>query len=199
MRKPPGSSESTSLRWAPCCWSTRSLPPTLWPAGSPTVVLTTGALQALSPDQLQAVLAHERAHLTGHHHRLLAMARIARQILPFLPLTRDADVQVARLIELHADDTATRTSDSAPLAAALVVLATAAASPATALAAAGTDTGTDTDTVQRIHRLLQPAGPLSPVRQHLWRATATALALTPVLLALTPALVALALGRVPGA
>ena len=75
----------------------------------PTVVLTTGALQALSPDQLQAVLAHERAHLTGHHHRLLAMVRIARQILPFLPLTRDADVQVARLIELHADDAATRT------------------------------------------------------------------------------------------
>jgi hypothetical protein len=159
----------------------------------PTVILTTGALQALSPDQLQAVLAHERAHLTGHHHRLLAMARIARQILPFLPLTRDADVQVARLIEWHADDAATRTSDSAPLAAALVVLATAAASPATALAAAATDT------VQRIRRLLQPAEPLSPVRQHLWRALATALALTPVLLALTPALVALALGRVPGA
>jgi Zn-dependent protease with chaperone function len=160
---------------------------------SPTVVLTTGALQALSPDQLQAVLAHERAHLAGHHHRLLAMVRIARQIFPFMPLMRDADAQVARLIELHADDAATRTHDPAPLAAALVVLATAAASPATALAAAATDT------VQRIHRLLQPAEPLSPVRQHLWRATATALALTPVLLALTPAVVALALGRVPGA
>ena len=159
----------------------------------PTVVLTTGALQALSPDQLQAVLAHERAHLAGHHHRLLALARIGRRALPFLPLTREADVQVARLIELHADDAATRTSDPVPLAAALVVLATAAASPAPALAAAATDT------VQRIQRLLHPAAPLSRVRQQLLRAVASALALAPVLLALTPAVVALALGRVPGA
>lgn len=162
-------------------------------ARQPTVVLTTGALQALSPDQLQAVLAHERAHLAGHHHRLLALARIGRRTLPFLPLTREADVQVARLIELHADDAATRTSDPVPLAAALVVLATAAASPAPALAAAATDT------VQRIQRLLHPAAPLSRVRQQLLRATASALALAPVLLALTPAVVALALGRVPGA
>ena len=157
------------------------------------MVLTTGALQALSPDQLQAVLAHERAHLAGHHHRLLALARIGRRALPFLPLTREADVQVARLIELHADDAATRTSDPVPLAAALVVLATAAASPAPALAAAATDT------VQRIQRLLHPAAPLSRVRQQLLRAAASALALAPVLLALTPAVVALALGRVPGA
>ena len=159
----------------------------------PTVVLTTGAVHALSPDQLQAVLAHERAHLAAHHHRLLALARIGRRALPFLPLMREADAQVARLIELHADDAVTRTSDPVPLAAALVVLATAAASPAPALAAAATGT------VQRIHRLLHPAAPLSRAHQHLLRATAAALALAPVLLALTPAVVALALGRVPAA
>jgi beta-lactamase regulating signal transducer with metallopeptidase domain len=160
----------------------------------PTVVLTTGALQALDPSQLDAVLAHERAHLAGHHHRLLAMARIGRQVLPFMPLMRDADAQVARLVELHADDAATRAQDPGPLAAALVVLATAAAaSPAPVLAAAVTDT------IQRIHRLLDPAEPLSRVRRQLLRATATALALTPVLLALAPAVLALALGRVRGA
>ena len=160
----------------------------------PTVVLTTGALQALDPGQLDAVLAHERAHLAGHHHRLLAMARISRQVLPFMPLMRDADAQVARLVELRADDAATRGHDPGRLAAALVVLATAAAtSPAPALAAAVTDT------VQRIHRLLDPAEPLSRVRRQLLRATATALALTPVLLALAPAVLALALGRVRGA
>ena len=131
----------------------------------PTVVLTTGALQALSPDQLQAVLAHERAHLAGHHHRLLALARIGRRALPFLPLTREADVQVARLIELHADDAATRTSDPVPLAAALVVSRPQRPpSPAPALAAAATNT------VQRIQRLLHPAAPLSRVRQQLLRA-----------------------------
>ena len=79
----------------------------------PTVILTTGAVQALHPGQLDAVLAHERAHLTGRHHRLLAVARIGRQVLPFLPLMRDTEEQVARLVELHADDAATRAHDPA--------------------------------------------------------------------------------------
>ena len=159
----------------------------------PTVVLTTGALRALDPAQLDAVLAHERAHLAGRHHWLVAMARIGRQVLPFMPLMREADAQVTRLVELHADDAATRSRDPGPLAAALVILATA-ASPAPALAAAATDA------VQRIHRLLGPAEPpLGMVRRHLLRAVVAALALTPVLVALAPAAVALALGRVPAA
>ena len=62
----------------------------------PTVILTTGALQALDPVQLEAVLAHERAHLTWRHHRMLAMARISRRALPFLPLMRDIEAQVGR-------------------------------------------------------------------------------------------------------
>ena len=158
----------------------------------PTVILTTGAVQALDPGQLDAVLAHERAHLASRHHRLLAAARIGRQVLPFVPLLRDADQQVARLVELHADDAATRGRDPRLLATALVLLATA-GSPAPALAAGATDS------VQRIHRLLGPAEPLGRARRQLLRATAAALALTPVLLALTPALVALALGRIPAA
>ena len=158
----------------------------------PTVILTTGAVQALDPGQLDAVLAHERAHLTGRHHRLLAVARIGRQVLPFLPLMRDAEEQVARLVELHADDAATRARDPRQLATALVVLATA-ASPASTLAAGATDS------VQRIHRLLGPSEPLGRARRRLLGAAAAALALTPVLLALTPAVVALALGKLPTA
>ena len=161
-------------------------------ARQPTVILTTGAVQALEPGQLDAVLAHERAHLTGRHHRLLAMARIGREVLPFLPLMRDAEEQVARLVELHADDAATRARDPRLLATALVVLATA-ASPAPALAAGATNS------VQRIHRLLGPSEPLGRPRRQLLRATAAALALTPVLLALTPAVIALALGKLPTA
>jgi Zn-dependent protease with chaperone function len=158
----------------------------------PTVILTTGAVQALDSGQLEAVLAHERAHLAGRHHRLLALARIGREVLPFLPLMRDAEEQVARLVELHADDAAARARDPRLLATALVVLATA-ASPASALAASATDS------VQRIHRLLGPCEPLGRARRQLLRATAAALALTPVLLALTPAVLALALGRLPAA
>ena len=158
----------------------------------PMVIVTTGALRALDAGQLDAVLAHERAHLAGRHHRLLAMARIAGPVLPFMPLMRDADAQVARLVELHADDTATRASDPRSLATALVVLATG-ASPEPALAAAATDA------VQRIHRLLGPAEPLGRVHRQLLRATAASLSLAPVLLALAPAMAALALGRVPAA
>ena len=158
----------------------------------PTVILTTAAVQALDPSQLDAVLAHEQAHLAGRHHRLLGLARIGRQVLPFLPLMRDADEHVARLVELHADDTATRARDPRLLATALVVLATA-ASPAPALAA-----GT-TDSVLRIRRLLGPREPLGRARRQLLRATAAGLALTPVLLALTPAVLALVLGRLPAA
>jgi Zn-dependent protease with chaperone function len=158
----------------------------------PTVILTTAALQALDPEQVDAVLAHERAHLASHHHRLLAIARIGRQVLPFVPLMRDADTQITRLVEMHADDAATADRGTRSLTTALVVLA-AAAGPAPGLAAA------TTDAVQRIQRLLRPAEPLSRVRRQLLRAGAAALALTPVLLALTPAIVALALGRVPAA
>jgi Zn-dependent protease with chaperone function len=158
----------------------------------PTVILTTGAVRALDPGQLDAVLAHERAHLTGRHHRLLALARIGREVLPFLPLMRDAEGQVARLVELHADDAATRGRDPRSLATALVLLATP-ASPAAALAAGATDA------VQRIHRLLGPSEPLGRARRHLLRVTAAALALTPLLLALTPAVLALALRRLPAA
>jgi Zn-dependent protease with chaperone function len=158
----------------------------------PTVIVTTGAVAALAPGQLDAVLAHERAHLAGRHHALKAAARIGRQVLPFLPLLRDAEVQVARLAELHADDAATRTADPRELATALVALATPAqAAPAPALAAAATDA------VHRIHRLLGPTEPLSRPRRHLLRATTAALALAPVLVALAPAAAALALGRIP--
>jgi Zn-dependent protease with chaperone function len=153
------------------------------------VILSTGALQELDPAQLAAVLAHERAHLTGRHHRLLALARIGSLVLPFLPLMRDADAQVARLVEMHADDAAARASDPRSLATALVVLASG-ATPAPALGAA------TTDSVQRIHRLLRPAEPLGAARRRMLRATAASLALAPVLLALAPAMLALALGRV---
>jgi Zn-dependent protease with chaperone function len=156
------------------------------------VILTTGAVQVLGPAQLDAVLAPERAHLTSHHHRLVAMARIGRQVLPFLPLMQDAEAQVARLAEMHADDAATQARDPRSLATALVVLATA-GNPAPALAAAATDA------VQRIHRLLGPAEPLGRGRRQLLRTTAAALALAPVLLALAPAVLALALGRLPTA
>ncbi len=183
----------------------------------PAVIVTTATLHTLDHGQLAAVLAHERAHLAWHHHRLVALARIARQLLPFLPLMRDAAAQVARLVEMHADDTATAAHDARTLATALVVLAergglapgpavtglVATGLGATGLGATGLGatgpTAAGADALQRIQRMLRPAEPLGRLRRQLLRAGAASLALAPLLLALTPALVALALGRVPAA
>ncbi len=159
----------------------------------PTVIVTSAAVAALSTAQLHAVMAHERAHLRYHHHRLQALARVARQVLPFMPLLRDGEAQVERLIELHADDAATSAHDPRRLASALVVLATSGAGPAPVLAAGATDV------VARVQRLARPLEPLGRTRRQLLRLTAAVLAVTPVLLAFTPAAVALALGRVPTA
>jgi Zn-dependent protease with chaperone function len=161
----------------------------------PTVIVTTAARQVLDEDQMAAVLAHERAHLAWHHHRLVALAMVAQQLLPFLPLMRETATQVARLVEMHADDQATAAHDTRTLATALVILAERgglAPGPAVmGLGAAGAEA------LHRVQRLLRPAEPLGRLRRHLLRAGAAGLALTPLLLALTPALVALALGRVP--
>jgi hypothetical protein len=88
---------------------------------------------------------------------------------------RDAEEQAARLVELHADDAATRARDPRLLATAVVVL------PWPPVPRAGA-----TKSVQRIRRLLGPREALGRARRQLLRATVAALALTPVLLALTP-------------
>ena len=179
----------------------------------PTVIVTSGALRALDPGQVEAVLAHERAHLTWHHHQLLALARISHRALPFVPLMRAAEAQVQRLVEMHADDTATQMRDPRSLASALVVLATAAAAapaqsgtaqsgtaqPGTPPSATSVLGSVATDAAHRIGRLLRPAEPLRGSRRLLLRTVTAALVLGPPAIALIPALLALALGRVPHA
>ena len=78
------------------------------PGRPPTIVLTTGALAVLDPDQLTAVLAHERAHLAGRHHLLLAVTRSLAAIAPAVPLITRGTGEVARLAEMRADDVAAR-------------------------------------------------------------------------------------------
>jgi Zn-dependent protease with chaperone function len=106
-------------------------------AGRPgTIVLTSGALALLDPAQLAAVLAHERAHLTGHHHLLIALTRGLGAVFPAVPLFTRGPENVSRLAEMCADDAATRRSDRGTLMAALLAMATGAAVPASALGAA---------------------------------------------------------------
>jgi hypothetical protein len=105
------------------------------PCGRHRVVITTSALSRLSPGQLRAVLAHERAHLRGHHHLMLAAAAALARAFPAIPLLARASAELAVLAEMTADDHDPRRHGAADLAAALVTLA-GAGSRSTALAAA---------------------------------------------------------------
>lgn len=100
-----------------------------------TVVITSAALDCLDRVHLDAVLAHERAHLAGHHHLLLAMTRALASTFPRVRLFTVAQAEVARLLEMCADDKASVRHGTAPLLAAIVSLANAGPLPATALGA----------------------------------------------------------------
>jgi Zn-dependent protease with chaperone function len=154
------------------------------------VVLTRGVVDMLSADQISAVLAHEQAHRSARHHRLLAAAALAARALPELPFMTKLPHEVRRLVEMHADDLAADGQDPDDLASALVTMAVAGSArrkvpaPQAALAAA------DTDTATRIRRLLVPPATLSTWRRRTIRVAAFAVGLVPLLLALSPAAVA---------
>ena len=122
------------------------------PCGRHRVVISAGTLSRLSPSQLHAVLAHERAHLRGHHHLMLAVAAALARAFPAVPLLARAAAELTVLAEMTADDAAARRHDPADLAAALVTLASAGIST-TALTAGGPAA------IARIQRLLAPPAP----------------------------------------
>ncbi len=74
--------------------------------GRRRIVLTTGALSSLDRSQLDAVLAHERAHLSGRHHLVLRLAAALERIFPRVRFFAVAAEQVAYLVEVAADDAA---------------------------------------------------------------------------------------------
>jgi Zn-dependent protease with chaperone function len=158
----------------------------------PTVVVTSGALDLLTPPQLGAVLAHENAHLRARHHRWKLAAALAAEALPVLPLLREAPARVGRLLEMDADELAAGHHEPRVLASALVAVSTAGAPAARATnPTAGTLSATGADAVARIHRLLRPPDRLPRRRRALTCAAVVALTVAPLLLAAAPALVAL--------
>jgi Zn-dependent protease with chaperone function len=121
-------------------------------------VITTGALQSLTPAQVAAVLAHERAHMRGRHHLLLAAADALARAFPGVPLFNRAKIEISRLVELLADDVAARRHPRIHIAAALVGLATGRV-PVFLLGAGGETALT------RVRRMLNPAAPLAPAER----------------------------------
>jgi Zn-dependent protease with chaperone function len=149
------------------------------------VVITTGALGALTEPELAAVLAHERAHLTGRHHLLVGVATGLARAFPRVPLFAAGLTEVRWLVELLADDAATRRTDRVEVASALVCLAGMRA-PAPALAAVGSAGAA------RVHRLLQSPRPLPVVQRVAAVGALVLVAATPLVLAGYPAFAATA-------
>ena len=153
------------------------------PGRAPTIVLTTGTLQRLVPDELAAVLAHERAHIRARHHLVIAAAAGLSRALPRVPLLRIAADAIPALAEMAADDIASRKTNRAQVATALVALA-AATTPAAALSVAGPGA------VARVQRLLRPASPISLPATGAAVVLAAAVFAAPAVAALAPAWVA---------
>ena len=152
------------------------------PGRTGCVVISSGALAALSGAELAAVLAHEHAHARQRHHVVLAPFHALRSALPSRAVQRTA-ARVELLVEMCADDHAARTHGRSAVAGALHRFCEIGigAAPPGALAAAGNATAL------RIRRLQQGWAPVRPTLRFAMVATALIVATTPLSLYVLPA------------
>jgi Zn-dependent protease with chaperone function len=106
------------------------------------IVATDGLTAHLSDREILAVMAHERAHLSGGHHRILVVTTALARALALVPLFARAPAAVATLLELAADRAAVAVTDAITVRSALVRVASfGSETPAGSLALAGTALG----------------------------------------------------------
>jgi Zn-dependent protease with chaperone function len=111
------------------------------------VVVSTGMLRSLEPDERRALLAHERAHLRCHHHRFVRLTQLAGAAVPLLmPLYR----RVRYATERWADEEAVREVGSRAVVARAIARAALAQTAAMDVALGMADTGV----VERVESLL---------------------------------------------
>ncbi|MEU1596029.1 M56 family metallopeptidase [Streptomyces sp. NPDC005708] len=146
-------------------------------SGRPSrVVVTRGALDVLSEEEMRAVLEHERAHIVGRHHLLHVLAEAFSRAFPGLPLARHAKEQTYLMLEMIADDRALRFHSREALATAMCEVA-AGRAPEAALGVGGSGV------LIRLRRVLTPHA-----RPH--RATRLAILFAASMAPLLPLLVA---------
>ncbi|MCQ8769743.1 M56 family metallopeptidase [Streptomyces telluris] len=158
--------------------------PDAWwlPGGTaPQLVITTGALRRLKGPQLDAVLAHEQGHARARHHWLLHVSSALANGFPQVPVFAAFRDQVHHLVELAADDSASRRFGRLTTALALVEL--------------NEDRGvfgpcpTQLSQVPtRVHRLLAPAPRLTAARRLRLTAVAALVPAVPLLVTFVPGL-----------
>jgi Zn-dependent protease with chaperone function len=74
----------------------------------PRLIVSPRLLQTLSPEQFDAALAHEDAHLLSRDNLKRLLLAVAPGVLPFAPGSRSIERQWQRYAELTADETASR-------------------------------------------------------------------------------------------
>ncbi|WP_137994182.1 M56 family metallopeptidase [Streptomyces vilmorinianum] len=146
------------------------------PGRARRVVVSSGAVDTLTAPQLAAALAHERAHIAGRHHLLVAAAESFAAVFPRLPLARHGGTAVPLLLEMAADDRALRRCSRDALATALYALA-AGQAPREAFGAGGPSAAL------RMRRILAPHSAGHPVLRGLLTIAAGAGAVTPLAIA----------------
>ncbi|MBR7744218.1 M56 family metallopeptidase [Phycicoccus sp. BSK3Z-2] len=93
------------------------------PGRGSRVVLTRGVLDALPPDQLAAVVEHERAHLRARHDLLLEFFTVVHESVPARLRAPGALAEVRLLVEVLADRAAVRRTGEVTTARALLAVA----------------------------------------------------------------------------
>ncbi|MEV3861423.1 M56 family metallopeptidase [Streptomyces sp. NPDC050095] len=160
--------------------------PDAWwlPGPTPQLVITTAALRRLKGRQLDAVLAHEMGHAQWRHDWLLHSSGALAAGFPQVPVFAAFRDEMHRLVELAADDVASRRFGRLTIALALVEL--------------NEDRGVfgpcptpQAHVPQRVHRLLTPPTRLSPAHRLRLTAAAALIPLAPLLLTFVPGLRAL--------
>ncbi|CAM5658902.1 hypothetical protein SAFG77S_04387 [Streptomyces afghaniensis] len=160
--------------------------PDAWwqPGAPPQLVVTTAALRRLKGRQLDAVLAHEQGHARARHDWLLNCSSALAGGFPQVPVFAAFRDEMHRLVELAADDTASRRFGRLTTALALVELNE-------HRGVFGPCPTPQAHVPARVHRLLTPPDRLPPARRLRLTAAAALVPVVPVLVAFVPGLRAL--------
>lgn len=160
--------------------------PDAWwlPDGTGQLVITTAALRKLKGRQLDAIWEHEQGHARARHDWLLHCSAALAAGFPRVPVFAAFRDQVHRLVELAADDVASRRCGRLTTALALVELNE-------DRGVFGPGPAPLTHLPQRVHRLLSPAPRLPVGRRLRMTAGAVLVVAVPVLVTFVPGLSAL--------
>ncbi|WP_225833340.1 M56 family metallopeptidase [Streptomyces sp. NK08204] len=160
--------------------------PDAWwlPGAAPQLVITTAALRRLKERQLDALLAHEQGHAQARHDWLLHCSTALADGFPRIPVFAAFQAEMHRLVELAADDMASRRFGRLTTALALVELNE-------ERGVFGPCPAAQAHVPQRVHRLLTPPDRLPALHRLRLTAVAALVPVLPVLVAFVPGLRAL--------